>query len=90
MWNRRRGILVFLAVFLIAVVAWMQREEYRQIQKNGEYIQNLHFVLGNSASEQEIYCFTDKAEQINYLFLPSYAKMDEVRILRGRMERHRS
>lgn len=80
MWNRRRGILVFIAVFLIAVVAWMQREEYRQIQKNGEYIQNLHFVLGNSASEQEIYCFTDKAEQINYLFLPSYARMDEVRI----------
>lgn len=37
---RRRGILIFLAVFLTAAVIFVQREEYGQIQKNGEYMKN--------------------------------------------------
>lgn len=77
---KQRGILVFLAVFLMLIVVFMQKREYSQIQKDGAYIENLCFVLSNSASEQEIFCFTDKAAQVNYLFLPSYAKMEEVRI----------
>lgn len=85
--NRRRGILVFLAVFLIVIVALMQKKEYSQIQKNGEYIKNLRFVLGNSSSEQEIFCFTDKEEQVLYLFLPSYAERDAVRIFFAGAER---
>ena len=38
---RRRGILIFLAVFLTVAVIFVQREEYRQIQKNGEYMKKL-------------------------------------------------
>lgn len=77
---RRRGILVFLVVFLAAVVVFMERNEYNQIQKDGSYMKTLRFVLGNSASEQTIACFTDQEEQVSYLFLPAYAKPDNVRI----------
>ncbi len=77
---RRRGILIFLAVFLTVAVIFVQREEYRQIQKNGEYMKKLCFVLHKSSSEQEIYCFADQAERVNYLFLPSYVKLSEVHI----------
>lgn len=77
---RQRGMLLFLIVFLAAVVALLERETYHRIQRNGGYMENISFVLGNSASEQEIFCFTDEEEQISYFFLPSYAKKNEVKI----------
>lgn len=77
---KRRGILGLLAIFLTAVVAFMGRGEYDRIQRDGSYMDNLCFVLDSSVSEQTIFCFTDAAEQISYLFLPSYAKQNEVRI----------
>lgn len=77
---KRRGMLGLLVICLIAAVAFMEKYEDSRIQRNGAYMENLRFVLGNSASEQEIYCFTDETEQISYLFLPSYAKQNDVRI----------
>lgn len=77
---RRRGILVFLVVFLAAVVVFMERNEYDRVQKDGSYMKTLRFILGNSASEQTIACFMDQEEQVSYLFLPTYAKPDNVKI----------
>ena len=77
---RQRGMLLFLIVFLAAGVALLEREAYYRIQRNDGYMENISFVLGNSASEQEIFCFTDEEEQTSYFFLPSYAKKNEVRI----------
>lgn len=77
---RRRGILIFLMISLIAAVILMEQSEYRRIQRDGEYMKNLCFILGNSMSEQKIYCFTDGADGISYLFLPSHARSRDVRI----------
>ncbi|MDE6213090.1 MAG: CotH kinase family protein, partial [Lachnospiraceae bacterium] len=77
---RRRGILGLLLVFLIAVVVFMEKNEYDRIQRDGDYMDNLCFILGNSMSEQQIFCFTDKAENVSYLFLPSYARPGDVKI----------
>lgn len=77
---RRRGILVFLVVFLAAVVVFIRRDEYNQVQRDGSYMKTLRLVLRNSASEQTIACFTDEEEQVSYLFLPAYAKPDNVKI----------
>lgn len=77
---KRRGMLWILSIFLIAVVALEEGTAYRQIQRDGDYIGNLCFVIGHSASEQKIYCFTDETESISYLFLPSYADKNDVKI----------
>ncbi len=77
---KRRGMLWVLSIFLIAVVALEERTAYGQIQRDGSYIGNLCFVIGHSASEQKIYCFTDETESISYLFLPSYADKNDVKI----------
>lgn len=77
---RRRGILCFLLISLIAVVVLMEKSEHIRIRKNGDYMKNFRFVLGNSASEQEIFCFADEEKKVNYLFLPSYARLKDVRI----------
>lgn len=77
---RRRSILGLLLVFLIAVVVFMEKNEYDRIQRDGDYMENLCFILGNSMSEQQIFCFTDKAENVSYLFLPSYARPGDVKI----------
>lgn len=73
-------MLVFLAVFLAAVVVLMERNEYDRVRRDGSYMETLRFVLGNSASEQTIACFTDVEEQVSYLFLPAYAKSGDVEI----------
>lgn len=77
---KRRGISGILAIFLIVAVILMEKEEDNRIRREGDYMNNLRFVLGNSASEQEIFCFTDAEDQISYLFLPSYAERNEVSI----------
>lgn len=77
---RRRGILCFLLISLIAVVVLMEKSEHIRIRKNGDYMKNFRFGLGNSASEQEIFCFADEEKKVNYLFLPSYARLKDVRI----------
>lgn len=77
---KRRVILGLLLVFLIAVVMFMEKHEYDRIQRDGDYMENLCFILGNSMSEQQIFCFTDKEENVSYLFLPSYAKASDVKI----------
>lgn len=77
---KRRVILGLLLVFLIAVVVFMEKNEYDRIQRNGDYMENLCFVLSNSVSEQQIFCFTDIEENVSYLFLPSYAKASDVKI----------
>lgn len=73
-------MLVFLAVFLAAVVVLMERNEYDRVRRDGSYMKMLRFVLGNSASEQTIACFTDEEEQVSYLFLPAYAKSGDVKV----------
>lgn len=77
---KRRGILGLMLISLIAAVIFVEKSEYDQIQRNGDYMKNFCFVLGNSMSEQKIYCFTDEAEKVSYLFLPSYAKPGDVKI----------
>lgn len=77
---KRRGILCILVIFLTAAVMLIEKGEYNRIRRSGDYMSNLFFVLGNSASEQEIFCFTDAAEKTSYLFLPSYAEPCDVKI----------
>lgn len=77
---KRRGILGLLLVVLIAIVVFTEKSEYDRIHRDGDYMENLCFVLGNSASEQRIYCFEDEKEKTNYLFLPAYAKSGNVKI----------
>lgn len=77
---RRRGVLGLLLISLIAVVIFTEKNEYDRIQKNGEYMENLCFVLSSSMSEQKLFCFTDEVEKISYLFLPAYARADDVKI----------
>lgn len=77
---KRRVILGLLLVFMIAVVVFIEKNEYDRIQRDGDYMENLCFILGNSMSEQQIFCFTDKGENISYLFLPSYARAEDVKI----------
>lgn len=77
---KRRVILGLLLGFLIAVVVFMEKNEYDRIQRDGDYMENLCFILSNSMSEQQIFCFTDKAENVSYLFLPSYARAEDVKI----------
>ena len=77
---RRRGILVFLAVFLAAIVVFMEKDENNRVRREGSYMKTLRFVLGNSSSEQTIGCFKDQEGQTHYLFLPSYARPGDVRI----------
>jgi len=77
---KRRGLLWIFLIFLTAAVMIVERMAYRQIQRDGDYIGNLSFVIGHSASEQKIYCFTDETEDISYLFLPSYADGNDVKI----------
>lgn len=69
-----------MLLFLTVAVALSEKAAYDRIQEDGSYIENLSFATGNSASEQKIYCFTDETENINYLFLPSYADMNEVTV----------
>ncbi len=78
---KRRGILWIMLVLLIAAVAVMERSANTRIQRSGDYMKNLSFVVGNVSSEQRIECFTDEPEQTSYLFLPSYANMNDVKIL---------
>ena len=78
---KRRGMLCLMFVFLAAAVVITERASYIQIQKSGDYLGNLGFVVGNSTSEQRIDCFTDEADKTAYLFLPSYANMDDIKIL---------
>lgn len=78
--TKRRVILGLLLVFLIAVVVFVEKNEYDRIQRDGDYMEKLCFILGNSMSEQQIFCFTDKAENVSYLFLPSYARAEDVKI----------
>ncbi|MDE5937921.1 MAG: CotH kinase family protein [Lachnospiraceae bacterium] len=77
---RRHGILLLFVVFLTAVVMLMEKDEYNRVQREGNYMENLRFVLGNSASEQTIACFTEQEGRTSYLFLPSYARPDAVKI----------
>lgn len=77
---KRHGVLWLLLFLLIAAVVLLERTASRQIQTSGNYMENLWFVVSNSASEQRIDCFTDEMEQISYLFLPSYANPDKVKI----------
>ncbi len=78
--RKRRGILWLMLFFLTGAVALSEKAAYDRIQEEGGYIENLSFVIGNSSSEQRIHCFTDETENIHYLFLPSYADGDDVKI----------
>lgn len=77
---KRRGLLWILPVLLAMTVALMEKAAYRQAQTSGNYMGNLYFVIGNSSSEQKLFCYTDERENVQYLFLPSYAEADDVRI----------
>lgn len=77
---KRRGMLWLMLILLTAAVAMMERTAYKQIQTSGSYLENLFFVISNSSSEQRIYCFTDETEKTDYLFLPSYADRNDVKI----------
>ena len=72
-----RGIL--LIILVIATVAW-ERAAYDRKQSDGDCLESLCFVIGNTAPEQEIRCFTENTEQSAYLFLPSYANAGDVKI----------
>ena len=76
--RKRRGILWLMLLFLTVVVVLSEKAAYDRIRKDGSYIDHLSFTISNSASEQKIRCFTDETEGTNYLFLPSYADLDEV------------
>lgn len=78
---KRRGMLCLMFVLLAAVVVMMEGAAYERIRRDGDYIGNLSFVIGNSTSEQKIDCFTDATDKTAYLFLPSYADMKDIKIL---------
>ncbi|MDE7247885.1 MAG: hypothetical protein K2N43_08355, partial [Lachnospiraceae bacterium] len=71
---------MLMLVLLIAGIVIMEKTAYNRIQRDGDYMKNLCFVIGNSASEQRIYCFTDETEKKSYLFLPAYANINDVKI----------
>ena len=73
-------MLLFL-LFLTVATEITEKETYDWVREDGGYIENLRFVIGNSLPEQRICCFTDETENINYLFLPSYADTGHVKIL---------
>lgn len=70
-----------LLLFLSVIAAFTEKETYDWVREDGGYIENLRFVIDNSSPEQRICCFTDETENINYLFLPSYADTGHVKIL---------
>ena len=70
-----------MLLFLAVIAAFSEKETYDWVREDGGYIENLRFVIGNSSPEQRICCFTDETENINYLFLPSYADTGHVKIL---------
>lgn len=70
-----------MLLFLTVATEITEKETYDWVREDGGYIENLRFVIGNSLPEQRICCFTDETENINYLFLPSYADTGHVKIL---------
>lgn len=76
-----------MLLFLAVIAAFSEKETYDWVREDGGYIENLRFVIGNSSPEQRICCFTDETENINYLFLPSYADTGHVKILFAGAER---
>lgn len=69
-----------LVIILIALVAVWEAMAYDQKQSGGDCMETLCFVIDNTTLGQKIRCFTDESEQINYLFLPSYANAGNVKI----------
>ena len=70
---------ILLIILVIATVA-LERAAYDRKQSDGDCLESLCFVIGNTAPEQEIRCFTENTEQSAYLFLPSYANAGDVKI----------
>lgn len=71
-----RGILLMI---LIAVTVVWEQTAYELKQEDG-CMESLCFLVENAKPGQKICCFSDEAEQISYLFLPSYANADDVKI----------
>lgn len=73
------GILIVL-LLLVLVTVGMEKKRYDRTMQEGDCMESLCFIIENSMSEQVIRCFQDEAQQICYLFLPSYANAGDVHI----------
>jgi len=71
------GILLILLI--IVTVAWEQAAYHRK-QNDGDCMESLCFVIDHTVSGQEICCFMDEEEETDYLFLPSYANANDIKI----------
>ena len=76
--TKRYAILGVLLTLMIAAAAAGERAAYEKRQADGDCLESMRFVVGSTAPEQEIRCFTQ--EQTDYLFLPSYANAGNVKI----------
>ena len=79
---KRRKMVKNLMALLLMVLLTVGMEKYRydRTRQEGDCMESLCFIIENSMSEQVIRCFWDEAQQIGYLFLPSYANAGDVHI----------
>lgn len=77
--KKRRGAFLVCLLLIVVTVIWVQVET-----EEGEYtggcMESLHFTVENNRSQQKLQSFQEKDGQVNYLFLPSYANMGNVKI----------
>lgn len=79
--KRRKMVKILVALLLLVLLTvGMEKYRYDRTRQEGDCMESLCFIIENSMSEQVIRCFWDEAQQIGYLFLPSYANAGDVHI----------
>lgn len=78
--KKQRGALLVCLLLLIAVTVVWERKETKRTEYTGDCMESLCFTVQSDRSRQELQCFQEEEGQVNYLFLPSYANMGNVKI----------
>lgn len=78
--KKQRGALLVCLLLLIAVTVVWERKETKRAEYTGDCMESLRFTVQSDRSRQELQCFQEEEGQVNYLFLPSYANMGNVKI----------
>ena len=77
---KKRKLLGIVLILLVLLTMGMEKMRYDRAWREGDCMESLCFTIKNSMSEQVIRCFQDEAQEICYLFLPSYANAGDVHI----------
>lgn len=77
---KKRKLLGIVLILLVLLTMGMEKMRYDRAWREGDCMESLCFTIKNSMSEQVIRCFQDEAQEICYLFLPSYANASDVHI----------